>query len=77
MKFYHKTKLSYIEMKASGGEQKLPCYKQGRSGTSCPRDQAPDNSILWPIAFVSKSLSSAEKRYNNIEALGITHTLKI
>ena len=38
---------------------------QTRSGTSCPGDEVPDNSILGPIAFMSKSLSIAEKRYSN------------
>ena len=51
---------------------------QTRHGTSCPRDKAPDNSILRPIAFVGKSLSSTEKRYSHIErvALGILHGLE-
>ena len=38
--------------------------------TSCPRDKAPDNSKLRPITFVSKSLSSAERRYSNIDREG-------
>ena len=39
---------------------------------------ASDNSILKAIKFASKSLSSAEKRYSNIEreAIGILHGLK-
>ena len=39
---------------------------------------APDNNILQPFAFASKHLSSAEKRYRNIEgeALGILHGLE-
>ena len=51
---------------------------QTRNGTSCPRDMAPDNNILRPIAFASKSLSIREKRYSNIEreALGILHGLE-
>ena len=40
---------------------------QSEVSKSCPRDKAPDNSILRSIAFVSKSLSSTEKRYSNIE----------
>ena len=38
----------------------------------------PDNTILYPIAFTSKSLTGAEHRYSNIEreALGILHGLK-
>ena len=51
---------------------------QARSGTSCPSVEAPDNNILRPIALMSKSPSSAEKRYSNIEreALGILYRLK-
>ena len=38
----------------------------------------PDNTILCPIAFASKSLTGAEHRYSNIEreALGILHGLE-
>ena len=38
----------------------------------------PDNAILCPIAFASKSLTGTEHRYSNIEreALGILHGLK-
>ena len=39
---------------------------------------APDNTILQPIAFASKSLTGAEHRYSNIkhEALGVLHGLE-
>ena len=49
-----------------------------RDGTACPRDTAPDNTILRPITFASKSLTSAEQRCSNIEreALGILHGLQ-
>ena len=53
-------KPSHIERDVSGvglGASLL----QTRNGTSCPRDTAPDNTILWPTAFASKSLSSAEE----------------
>ena len=45
---------------------------------TCPKGSAPDNTIVWPITFVSKSLTSAEHRYTNIEreASGILHGLK-
>ena len=38
----------------------------------------PNNTILYPIAFSSKSLTGAEQRYSNIksEALGILHGLE-
>ena len=51
---------SIIEMDASGvglGTTLL----QTRNNTSCARDKSPDNSILRPIAFTSKSLTGAEK----------------
>ena len=39
---------------------------------------APDNTILHPIVFTSKSLTGAEQRYSNIEheALVIQHGLE-
>ena len=45
---------------------------------NCTKDTAPDNTILCPIAFASKSLTGAEQRYSNIkcEALGILHGLE-
>ena len=72
MKFYDETQPVYIEVDASGvglGATLL----QTRSNTSCPKDEAPDNSILRPTAFTSKTLT--EKRYSNIEreTLGILY----
>ena len=51
----------------------LPYYKP--KVVQAAQEAAPDNSILIPIMFASKSLSSAEIRYSNIErgALGILH----
>ena len=57
-----------------------PCVAllQMHEGTACQNDIVPDNTILHPIAFASKSLTGAECRYSNIEreALGILHGLK-
>ena len=78
MKFYDNTKLLYLETDASrfglGAAQLQMC-----KGTTCQKDIAPDNTILCPIMFASKSLIGAEHRYSNIEreALGILHGLKI
>ena len=76
MKCYDKTKLLYLETNASRiglGDALL----QTRDETTCQRDTSPDNTILRPITFASKSLTSAERRYSNIkrEALGILHGL--
>ena len=60
MKFYDETKPPFIETDAS--EVGLgAALLQTRSGTSHPRDEAPDNSNLRPIALMSKSQSSAER----------------
>ena len=60
MKFYNETQPLYLEADASAVELRAVLL-QTRNGKSCPRDKAPDNSILRPIAFVSKSLSCTEK----------------
>ena len=51
---------------------------QLRDDTSCQTHITPDNTILHPNAFASKSLMGAECRYSNIkcEALGILHGLE-
>ena len=77
MKFYDDTKLLYLEIDASGiglGAALLQTWE----GTTCQKDTVPNNTILCPIAFVSKSVTGAEHRYSNIEreALGILHGLK-
>ena len=59
MKFYNETNPLYLETKASGiglGATLL----QMRDGAMCPRNIAPNNTILRPIAFVHKSLTSRE-----------------
>ena len=47
-------------------------------GETCQKDIAPDNIVLHPFAFASKSLTGAEYRYSNIQrgALGILYGLK-
>ena len=76
MKFYDETQPLYLETDASGVRLGA-ALQQSRSGTSCQGDKVPDNSILRPITFASKCLSSMERRYSNIEreALGILHRL--
>ena len=60
MKFYDEIKPLYKETDASGLGMEAALL-QTRSSTSCPRDEAPGNIFFRPIAFISKSLSSAEK----------------
>ena len=77
MKFYDDSKPLYLETDASGvglGTALL----QTQEGTMCLKDTVPDNTILQPIAFASKSLTSAEHRYSNMEreVLGILHGFK-
>ena len=77
MKFYDDTKTLYLETDASSiglGAALL----QLRDNTGYQKDTAPDNTILCPIAFVSKSLTGAKQRYSNIKCkvLGILHGLE-
>ena len=57
MKFYGETKPLYIQTDTSGVGLEAALL-QTRSNISCPRDETPYNSILRPIAFASKSLTS-------------------
>ena len=77
MKFYDNTRLLYVEIDASSVSLGAALL-QLRDNTNCPKDTAPDNTSLCPIAFASKSLTGAEERYSNIkyEALGILHGLE-
>ena len=72
MKFYDDTKLLYLETDASGigpGAALL----QLRDNTNCPKDMAPDNTILCPIAFASKSLTGAEQKVQQHRMWGTRH----
>ena len=66
IKFYDDTKPLYLETDACEVGLGIALL-QLHEGTSCQKDIAPDNTILCPIAFASKSLTGAEHRYNNIE----------
>ena len=55
---YLETDASRIELNAA--------LLQTRGGMTCPKDTAQD-TILRPIAFGCKSLTSAEHRYSNIK----------
>ena len=69
---YNETKPLYLDTDASGIGLSAALL-QTRDGTSCLQDSTPDNTILHPKAFASKTLTSIEYRYSNIEkeALGI------
>ena len=58
MKLYNETKPQYIETDIYGIGLAASLL-QTRDGATCPRDIAPDNTILRPNAFASKSLTSA------------------
>ena len=77
MKFYNESKLLYIETDASGIGLGAALV-QTRDNMNCHRHEVPDNSILRPIAFASKTITGAKKRYSNIEreALGILYGLE-
>ena len=77
MKFYNDTKPLYLEIDASRvglGATLLQLH----DNAMCQKGMVPDNTILHPIAFASKSITGAESRYSNIkrEALGILHVLE-
>ena len=61
MKLYNETQPLYLETDASGVGL-VTTLLQTRSGTSSPRDKAPDNRILRPIVFANKSLSNAKRK---------------
>ena len=60
LKFYDETKPLYLETDTSGVGLGAG-LQQTREGMSCPRDEPPGNSILRPITFASKSLSTTER----------------
>ena len=77
MKFYYETKPLYIQTDAPGVGLGVALIHI-RSNKNCHWDEAPDNSILSPYVFTSKSLTEAEKRCSNIEreALGMLYWLE-
>ena len=77
MKFYYDNKPLYLKTDVSGISLRAALL-QLRDNTTCKTHIAPNNIILHPITFASKSLMGAEHRYSNIEceALGILHGLE-
>ena len=77
MKFYNDTEPFYLETDVSGvglGAALLQLH----DNTACQKGMVPDNIILHPIVFASKSLTGAEQRYSNIKHsdLSIIHSLE-
>ena len=73
MKFYNDTKLLHLD---ASGEGLGAALLQTQEGTTWQKDMVPDNTILHPIAFASKSLTGAEHRYSNIEREALCMGLK-
>ena len=61
MKLYNDTKLLYTETDKSGVGLRAGLL-QIRDGTSCQRDDIPDNNIIRPITFAGERLSAAGKK---------------
>ena len=77
MKFYDDTKPLYLKTDAYGvglGAALLQTWE----GTTSQKEMVPDNTILHPTAFASKSLMDAVGSFSNIvsEALGILDRLE-
>ena len=77
MAFLDEKEQLYLEKDALGGSLGVSLLQQ-RNGMQFPTNVAPTNRAPWPIAFASKSLTSAETQYRNIkrEVLGILHVFK-
>ena len=72
MKFYNERKPMYLETDVSRIGLSAALL-QTRDGMTCPRDKAPNNTILKTIAFACINLTITEWRYSSIrkEALCI------
>ena len=66
MKFYNDTKPLYLETDASRVGLGTALLQTQKDAT-CQKDTLPDNTILHPIAFASKSPTGTECRYSNME----------
>ena len=77
MKLYNTSKPLYLETDTAGISLGAG-HLQVRDGMNCGWGKVLDNTALCPIASTSKSLSTAQQWYSNIEwkALGILHSLE-
>ena len=74
-KFYYAKEQLYLETDVLG----VSLMTKVRGEMQLPKIEAPDNAAMWPIAFISKSLTNAETCYSNIhrEALCISYGLEM
>ena len=51
---------------------------QAMDGEQFPRNEASNNTVLWPLVCAGISLTSAKNHYGNVKrkALGILHALE-
>ena len=66
MAFYNTKEQGYLETDALGASLGAH-HLQVRDGMQFPINEAPGNAVLQPRAFMSKSLTSAETHYSNIQ----------
>ena len=66
MRYYDVRKPLYLETDASGVSMGIVLVKV-RDNLNCRCDKVPDNVMIWPLAFVNKSLFSVVQQYRNIE----------
>ena len=70
MKFYDMAKTLCLETSASGISLGAGLF-QVRDVMNCRHNETPDKTLLCPVAFASKSLSSAKWHYSSIECEGL------
>ena len=66
MAFYNEKEQLYLETDVSGvglGAGLL----QVRDDMQFSRNEVPDNAVLWPVAFMTKGITSTKTCYSNIE----------
>ena len=66
VEFYNEKEQMYLEIDGSSVGLGANLV-QVRDGMWFPKNEAPNIAALWPIAFVSKSLTSAKTQYSNLK----------
>ena len=77
MAFYNKKEQLYLEKDVLGVSLGVSLL-QASDRMQFPRNETPNNVVLWPIVFANKNLTSAETDHSSIEreALGTPHDLE-